>query len=40
MRAQGGDPMDRWISARPLALLTACFLAGVIAGRMAEPMSF
>ena len=38
MRAQGGDPMDRWISARPLALLTACFLAGIIAGRTAEPM--
>ncbi|MBR3503448.1 MAG: DNA internalization-related competence protein ComEC/Rec2 [Clostridia bacterium] len=33
MSARRGDPAGRWMSARPLALLAACFLAGVVAGR-------
>ena len=36
-RAVGGDPIDRWMTARPLALFAACFLAGVVAGRAARP---
>ena len=38
MRVDRGDPLDRWISVRPLALVTGCFLAGVIVGRAAGPM--
>jgi len=38
MRFSGRDPVDRWIAVRPLALFTACFLAGLIIGRIAPAL--
>ena len=35
MRLRGEDPVNRWIALRPLALGTACFLLGLIAGHAA-----
>ena len=35
MRLRLGDPVKRWMAVRPLALGTACFLLGLIAGHAA-----
>ena len=35
MRLAGEDPVERWATVRPLALLTGCFTAGLIAGHAA-----